>query len=69
LKAFGVLESKWDLFRKKLAKRLVEKQDKVLLSYLHKRAGRGAREGPWKFMKAGNMSVSTYERKEGAGEP
>jgi len=69
IQTLRVLESKWDLIRKKLAKRLVEKQDKGLLSYLHKRAGRGAREGTWKFMKAGNMSVSTYERKEGAGEP
>ena len=66
--AFGVLESKWDLFRKKLAKRLVEKQDKVLLSYLHKRAGRGARESTWENIKTGGMSASTYMRKKGAGE-
>jgi len=35
----------------------------------HKKAGRGARERTWANVKAGNMSASTYMRKEGADEP
>ena len=30
MKALGVLESKWDLIRQKLVRRLLEEQDKVL---------------------------------------
>ena len=30
MKALGVLESKWDLIRKKLKRRLLEEQDKVV---------------------------------------
>ena len=33
MKALGVLESKWDLIRRKLVRRLIEEQDKVLRSY------------------------------------
>ncbi len=33
MKVLGVLESKWDPIRKKLVRRLVEEQDKVLRSY------------------------------------
>ena len=33
MKALGVLESKWDLIRQKLVRRLLEEQDKVLRSY------------------------------------
>jgi hypothetical protein len=33
MKALGVLESKWDPIRKKLVRRLLEEQDKVLRSY------------------------------------
>ena len=33
MKAFGVLESKWDLIRQKLVRRLFEEQDKVLRAY------------------------------------
>ena len=32
MKALGVLESKWDLIRRKLVRRLLEEQDKVLRS-------------------------------------
>ena len=32
MKALGVLESKWDLIRQKLVRRLLEEQDKVLRS-------------------------------------
>ena len=33
MKTLGVLESKWDPIRKKLVRRLLEEQDKVLRSY------------------------------------
>ena len=33
MKALGVLESQWDPIRKKLVRRLLEEQDKVLRSY------------------------------------
>jgi hypothetical protein len=39
MKALGVLESKWDLFRRKLVRCLWEEQDKVLRSYLAQRGG------------------------------
>ena len=37
MKAFGVLESKWDLIRRKLVRRLLEEQDTVLRSYFAQR--------------------------------
>ena len=36
MRALGVLESKWDPIRKKLVRRLLEEQDKVLRSYAQK---------------------------------
>ena len=39
MKALGVLESKWDSIRKKLVRRLLEEQDKVLLSYFAQKGG------------------------------
>ena len=39
MKALGVLESKWDLIRQKLARRLLEEQDKVLRSYFAQKGG------------------------------
>ena len=39
MKALGVLESKWDLIRKKLVRRLLEEQDKVLRSYFELKGG------------------------------
>ena len=40
MKALGVLESKWDPIRKKLVRRLLEEQDKVLLrSYFAHKGG------------------------------
>ena len=45
MKALGVLESKWDPIRKKLVRRLLEEQDKVLRSYFAQKEGRGARGG------------------------
>jgi hypothetical protein len=64
MKAFGVLESKWDPIRKKLARRLLEDQDKVLRSYFAQMGGRGARGETGATARAGNMSVWTYMRKE-----
>jgi hypothetical protein len=39
MKALGVLESKWDLIRRKLVRCLLEEQDKVLRSYFAQRGG------------------------------
>jgi len=44
MKALGVLESKWDLIRRKLVRCLLEEQDKVLRSYFAQR-GRMRRNG------------------------
>ena len=38
-KALGVLESNWDPIRKKLVRRLLEEQDKVLRSYFAQKGG------------------------------
>jgi hypothetical protein len=46
MKALGVLESKWDLIRQKLVRRLLEEQDKVLRSYFAQRGGAGQRVDP-----------------------
>ena len=37
--ALGVLESQWDPLRKKLVRRLLEEQDKVLRSYFAQKGG------------------------------
>jgi hypothetical protein len=39
MKVFGVLESKWDPIRKKLVRRLLEEQDKVLRFYFAQKGG------------------------------
>ena len=39
MKALGVLESKWDPIRKKLVRRLLEDQEKVLRSYFAQKGG------------------------------
>jgi hypothetical protein len=39
MKALGVLESKWDPFRQKLVRRLLEEQDKVLRAYFAQKGG------------------------------
>jgi hypothetical protein len=39
MKALGVLESQWDPIRKKLVRRLLEEQDKVLRSYFAHKGG------------------------------
>jgi hypothetical protein len=45
MKAFGVLESKWDPIRKKLVRRLLEEQDKVLRSYFAQKRGTKSKGG------------------------
>ncbi len=45
MKALGVLESKWDLIRQKLVRRLLEEQDKVLRSYLAQKGGTRGHRG------------------------
>jgi hypothetical protein len=57
--AWGGLESKWDPIRKKLVRRLLEEQEKVLRSYFAQRGGGGARGEVGAPARAGNMSAST----------
>jgi hypothetical protein len=45
MKALGVLESKWDLIRQKLVRRLIEEQDKVLRSYFAQKGGSRGQKG------------------------
>ena len=45
MKALGVLESKLDSIRKKLVRRLLEEQDKVLRSYFAQKGGSGCKGG------------------------
>jgi hypothetical protein len=55
MKALGVLESKWGPIRKKLVRRLLQEQDKVLRSYFAQKEGRRARGGTGAIVRAGNM--------------
>jgi hypothetical protein len=45
MKALGVLESKWDLIRQKLVRRLLEEQDKVLRTYFAQKGGARSQRG------------------------
>jgi hypothetical protein len=45
MKALGVLESQWDPIRKKLVRRLLEEQDKVLRSYFTQKGGARSQGG------------------------
>ena len=45
MKALGVLESKWEPIRKKLVRRLLEEQDKVLRSYFAQKGGARSKGG------------------------
>ena len=45
MKALGVLESKWDLVRQKLVRRLLEEQDKVLRAYFALKGGARSQRG------------------------
>ena len=56
MKALGVLESKWDPIRKKLVRRLLEEQDKVVRSYfVHKGGTRSTLAG--NMFKMGRVCV------------
>ena len=45
MKTLGVLDSKWDPIRKKLARRLLEERDKVLRSYFAQKSGVRSQRG------------------------
>ncbi len=45
MKALGVLESKCDLIRQKLVRRLIEEQNKVLRSYFTQKGGARGQKG------------------------
>jgi hypothetical protein len=66
MKALGVLESKWDLIRQKLVRRLLEEQDKVLRSYFAQKGGARGQKGKGVTAKVGNMSSGTCTCEEGA---
>jgi hypothetical protein len=55
MKALGVLESKWDPIRKKLVRRLLEEQDKVLRSFAQS-GGTRSKGGTGAIARAVNMS-------------
>jgi len=59
MKALGVLESKWNPIRQMLVRRLLEEQDKVLRSYLHRKGGREVKGGKGLMAKVGSMSSGT----------
>jgi hypothetical protein len=59
MKALGVLESKWDPIRKKLVRRLLEEQDKVLRSYFAQKGGTRSRGRTGANAMAGKMSSGT----------
>jgi hypothetical protein len=62
----GVLEGKWDLIRKKLVRRLLEEQDKVLRSYFAQRGGDAEqRGGTGATARARNMSALTCMCEDG----
>ena len=60
MKALVVLEIKWDPIRKKLVRRLLEEQDKVLRSYFAQKGGARSQGGEG----VGNMSRGTCVKKE-----
>ena len=57
MKALGVLESKWDPIRKKLVRRLLEEQDKVLRSYFAQKGGTRSKGGTGAIARPGTMSM------------
>jgi hypothetical protein len=66
MKALGVLESKWDLIRQKLVRRLLERQDKCYGPTSHRKVGREVKGGEGFRAMVGNMSSGTCMREEGA---
>jgi hypothetical protein len=66
MKALGVLESKWDLIRQKLVRRLLEEQDKVLRTCFAHKGGARSQRGKGFRARVGNTSSGTCMREEGA---
>ena len=66
MKAFGVLESKWDPIRKKLVRCLLEEQDKVLRPYFAQKGGTWRNEGGMGNCKGrGHVCVKTARADSG----
>jgi hypothetical protein len=63
MKALGVLESKWDLIRLKLVRRLLEEQDKVLRAYFAQKGGARSQGGKRLMARVGNMSMGHVRMK------
>ena len=62
MKALGVLESKWwDPIRRKLVRRLLEEQDRVLRSYFAQRGGMRS-NGSWKWQELSLSASSSRTR-------
>jgi len=57
MKVLGILESKWDPIRKKLVRRLLEEQDKVLWSYFAQKGGTRSKGGD-----RGNCSAREHDQ-------
>jgi hypothetical protein len=62
MKALGVLESQWDPIRKKLVRRLLKEQDKVLRSYFAQKGGARSQGGEGIYGRVGNMSSGRPSR-------
>jgi hypothetical protein len=69
MKALGVLESKWDPIRKKLVRRLLEEQDKVLRFYFAHKGGTRSKGGDKGNCKGREHVQGTCMREDGAGGP
>jgi hypothetical protein len=65
MKSLGVLESKWDLIRQKLVRRLLEDQDKVLRTYFAQKGGAQSQRGQGFRSRVGNMSSGTCMQEDG----
>ncbi len=67
MKALGVLESKWDPIRKKLVRRLLEEQDKMLWSYFAQKEGGTRSKGEDRSnCKSWEHVHGTFMREDGA---
>ena len=66
MKALRVLESKWDPIRKKLVRRLLEEQDKVLRSYFAQKGGTRSKGKDKSKCKGREHVQGTCMREDGA---
>ena len=69
MKTLGVLESKWDPIRKKLVRRLLEEQDKVLRSYFAQKGGTLSKRGDSGNYKGREHVPGTCMHEDGARRP